>query len=50
MGSFNESYYNELIKAYFENFNNENYKYSIGCQVHKNEGMKEFVYKLNVNF
>ena len=50
MGSSNESNYNEnQIIEHFKIYNYENDSFTIDGHVHQNEGMQEFVYKLDVN-
>lgn len=50
MGSSNESNFNEnQIIEHFKIYNYKNGVFTIDGHVHQNEGMKEFVYKLDVN-
>jgi len=41
--------YNSLILEHYKNYNYKDIKFKAHCCVHKNEGMNEFIYKLNAN-
>ena len=43
-----DNYYSQ-ISNYYENYNNQIANCNINCTVHPNEGMKEYIYNLDVN-
>jgi hypothetical protein len=43
-----DDYYSQISKHY-EKYNNQNVNCKINCSVHPNEGMKEYIYNLDVN-
>ena len=52
MGSDSSNQSNNYINLILEHYKNYNYndiKFKVDCNVHKNEGMNEFIYKINAN-
>lgn len=43
-----DDYYSQISK-YYEKYNNQIVNCKINCSVHPNEGMKEYIYNLDVN-